>query len=49
LAWVIMSNHDHLLAQEGYIDKAEEYLFNSAGNYFYDKNRGLYKKGVARV
>jgi hypothetical protein len=38
-----MSNHVHLIAhaQEGYIDKAKEYLFNSAGNYFYDKNRGL--------
>jgi hypothetical protein len=38
-----MTNHDHLIAhaQEGYVDKSEEYLFSSAGEYFYDKNRGL--------
>ncbi len=38
-----MSNHVHLMAhaQEGYVDKAEEYLFSNAQDYFYDKNCGL--------
>ena len=34
-----MTNHDHLIAhaQEGYVDKSEEYLFSSARDYEHDK------------
>ena len=34
-------NASFLRQTEGYVDKAEEYLYSSARDYYYDKNCGL--------